>query len=101
MSTWQILVGSVVVVGGGAAIYGLHRLALWLEERGHLYYLHKKPSGSAAGCFVALQRTIEPQAHHVLLVREHVDFDEGEAAGSDRPWSLADPRARPDAGKPA
>ena len=48
----------------------LHRLALWLEERGHLYYLHKKPRSGAAGCFVALQRAIEPQIQHVIHVSQ-------------------------------
>ncbi len=61
----------------------LHRLALWLEARGHLYYLlHKKSSGSAAGAFVAMQRAIEPQSKHVEQVR-HVEHrvEEDEATG--------------------
>jgi hypothetical protein len=88
VSTWKALVGVVVVLGGAAGLYGLHRLALWLEGRGHLYYRHRKPGGGAAGCFVALQRAVEPQAAHVLVVGEHARGDEGEAAGSDRPWRL-------------
>ena len=53
------------IIGGPVVLYGLHRLALRLEARGHLYYLNKKPSGSAAGAFVAMQRVIEPQSQHV------------------------------------
>jgi hypothetical protein len=85
VGTAQVLLWSSAVVGGLAALYGLHRLALRLEDRGYLYYLRKKPSGSAAGCFVALQRAVEPQVQHVLFVRQEAPGDEGESAGSDRP----------------
>ena len=61
--------------------FALHRLALHLEERGHLYYLHKKPRGSGAGCFVALQRAIEPQVQHVIHVTEESRLH-GEEGGS-------------------
>lgn len=69
-------------VGGLAGLYGLHRLALWLEARGHLYYLHKRSRGSAVGAFVAMQRIIEPQSQHVEQARkvEH-RVEDDEAAG--------------------
>ena len=51
-------------------LYGLHRFALWLEEKGHLYYLKKKPEGGGASLFSPLQRAIEPQIEHVLIVKE-------------------------------
>jgi hypothetical protein len=70
------------LIGLPAALYGLHRLALRLEARGHLYYLNKKPRGSAAGAFVALQRAIEPRARHVEQVSlEYHRAEEDEAAG--------------------
>ena len=37
-----------------AALYGLDRLALWLEDRGWLYYRRKKPECSPASCLVAM-----------------------------------------------
>lgn len=83
MSTWNILRWGAIVVAGPAALYGMHRLALWLEDQGYIYYLRKKPGGSAASCFVALQRNIEPQAQYVQQVREEAHFDMGESAGSD------------------
>jgi hypothetical protein len=81
MAAWVVW-----IIGIPATLYSLHRLALWLEERGHLYYLHKKSSGSAAGAFVAMQRAIEPQSQHVEHVR-HVEqrVEEDEAAGSGVP----------------
>lgn len=57
------------VVGGAAGLYGLHRLALWLEDRGQLYYLRKKP-GSIANSAAELQSFLEPQAKYVVRVKE-------------------------------
>ena len=36
--------GWIAAVSALVALYGLHRLALWLEARGWLYYIHKKPA---------------------------------------------------------
>jgi hypothetical protein len=49
-----------------AGLYALHRIGLWMEDRGLIYYLRRKPSGSSLGSFVALQKVIEPRAEHVL-----------------------------------
>jgi hypothetical protein len=70
METWTLLKWCLLAVGAMGALYGLHRLALRLEERGYIYYLHKKSGGSAVGSFVALQRVLEPTAEHVQIVRE-------------------------------
>jgi hypothetical protein len=85
MAVWQLIFWGLICP---VALYGLHRFALRLEERGHLYYLHKKPRGSAAGAFVALQRSIEPQSQHVEQVR-HVEHrvEEDEATGRGEPLS--------------
>jgi hypothetical protein len=70
MDRGYLLLWSLIIVGGPLALYGLHRLCLWLEDRGWLYYKHKKPSSSPASCFVALQQVLEPPIHHVLQVKE-------------------------------
>ncbi len=83
MTLFQALVGLAIVAGGLATLYGVHRLALWLEARGHLFYLNKKPDSSAASSFVALQQFLEPDAKHVHHVREqkrHHSRDEGGGA---------------------
>jgi len=75
-----------------AALYGMHRLALRLEEQGYLYYLHKKPDSSAASSFVALQQAIDPTAEHVFRVQdERRGRGEDEAAG-DPPDARREPR---------
>jgi hypothetical protein len=83
METWTVLQWSFSIAGGIAAIYGLHRLALWMEERGLIYYLHKKPKSSPIGSFVALQKIIEPQAQHVVQV-SRINHEVGEAGASGR-----------------
>ena len=68
MNTWTVILSTILVICGPLVLYGFHRLGLWMEEQGYLYYLHKKPKGSAAGSFVALQKMIEPRAEYVIQV---------------------------------
>jgi hypothetical protein len=70
MDIGRALLWGLVIVGGAAAVHGLHRLCLWLEQRGWLYYKHKKSAGSAAGSLVALQQALEPQTRHVFQIKE-------------------------------
>ncbi len=81
MDTWTVLCWICCIVGGAGGLYALHRLALHLEERGHLYYVNKKPGSSAIGSFVALQRALEPQIQHVIRVADEGHLH-GEEAGS-------------------
>jgi hypothetical protein len=58
-------------LAAGALIYGLHRLALRLERKGHLYYIHSKPSGSALGnAALAVQSILEPDRRYVVEERQ-------------------------------
>jgi hypothetical protein len=70
MDAGPVLLWGLIIAAGAALVYGLHCLCLWLEKHGWLYYKHKKPTSSAASCFVALQQVLEPPAKHVLQVRE-------------------------------
>ena len=81
MDTWAILFWGCCAALAAGALYALHRIALRLEANGHLYYLNKKPSGGVGGCFVALQRAIEPQIEHVIHVSAESRLH-GEAGGS-------------------
>jgi hypothetical protein len=51
----------------------LHYFCLWLERRGLLFYMHRKPSSSAASSFVAMQQVIEPSTRQIATVDEHLD----------------------------
>jgi hypothetical protein len=85
MNSWTVILWTILVICGPLALYGLHRLGLWMEEQGYIYYLHKKPKGSAAGSFVALQKLIEPRAEHVIQVTraDHKLHDEGASGQGD------------------
>jgi hypothetical protein len=97
VDTWTVLYWTGCIAGGVGGLYALHRLALHLEERGHLYYVHRKPKSSGLGSFVALQRALEPQVQHVIRITEesHLHGEEGgsgqgnpdglDASGTERP----------------
>jgi hypothetical protein len=76
MGLWYGLVGLLVLVALVAALFGLDRLCLWLEDRGWLYYRRKRPSSSPLGAWVALQQFLEPTVRHVHEVgQEHREGD--------------------------
>jgi hypothetical protein len=67
-----------------AGLYGLHRLALWLESRGWLYYMHKKASPDSLGnAMLSLQQIVQPGAKHVLEVRREHRVQREDAGGPD------------------
>ena len=70
MNSWTAVLWAVLIGAALPTLYGLHRLCLWLEARGLLYYRHKKPGGSPAGCMTALREVIEPPVRHVLHIKE-------------------------------
>jgi hypothetical protein len=74
-----------VLVAAGI-LYGLHRLALWAEDRGWIYYLRRKPGASSLGnAFLEVQSLIEPEkqqlveAHKAEAVEEDDQGDPPEA----------------------
>jgi hypothetical protein len=64
----------------GVLLYGGHRLALWLEERGAIYYRRKPTTSSLGSAFLEVQSLLEPGARKVVEERQRVDLEE-EAAG--------------------
>ena len=60
-----------------AGLYGFHRLCLYLEARGYMYYWHTKPQGSVPSVLVDLQEIMQPSVRHVIEVRndKHVEND--------------------------
>ncbi|MEX0679486.1 MAG: hypothetical protein WD063_20600 [Pirellulales bacterium] len=75
------------------ALYGLHRLCLRLEERGYLYYWHKKPKAGGTSAFLLLQEFYQPHIAHVIEAEDH----SVERADNDRylPDSLDPMRSKP------
>jgi hypothetical protein len=76
-------------------VYGVHRLCLALEDRGQLYYLHRKSSSSgAARMFSPFQQMIDPPARQVVEAEDHqvknVDADDPteDDGQPKRPWEF-------------
>jgi len=60
-----IVVG--VVAGLVLLIFGVHRLLLFAERRGWVYYKNKRaPAGSGAMAFMELMRIYRPEIEHVI-----------------------------------
>ena len=68
-----------VVVAGIFVLYCLHRLALFAENKGWIYYLHRKPSTSALGnAFLEVHSLIEPEKRELVEARRAEDVEEDE-----------------------
>jgi hypothetical protein len=58
---------AVLVVGG---LCLLHRIALWAEARGWIYYRKQRGgSGSLGNAFLEVQTILEPSKRHILEER--------------------------------
>jgi hypothetical protein len=64
-----------------AILYGLHRLGLWAESRGWIYYWHKKASPRGIGnSALEVQTLLQPASRHMLEARLK-DISDDEVAG--------------------
>src|SRR6516225_3160474 len=88
MESWHWLVWPALAIGAVAALFGLDRLGLWLEDRGWLYYRRKKPTSSPMTAFVAMQQVIEPGVTHVVEVRHHQRSERETAVSKERLLAL-------------
>ena len=67
---------AVVVLG----LWALHRVALWAERRGWIYWTHRKASpGTAATALLELQSLLEPGNKHVVESRLEDHSEENES----------------------
>ena len=65
------------VLAAAAVLYGLHRLALWAEDRGWIYYLRRKPTTSSLGnAFLEVQSLIEPEKKQLAEARKAESVEE-------------------------
>lgn len=64
----------------GVALAVLHRLALWAERRGWIFYKHRKASpGSVANGLLQVQALLEPGVRHVVESRLEDVSEENES----------------------
>lgn len=71
METLYWIIAALIFGGLFPALKGFHLGLLSMEKRGWIYYWHRKPGGSPAGCFTPLQEAFEPQARHVFQAKEN------------------------------
>lgn len=81
---WFLFI-TTALVAVAAAIDCLHRLGLYLERRGLLYYRDKQPTSSAAGCFVAARKFIEPGMRHVIELNKNEEAHKQDAGDPENP----------------
>ncbi len=75
---WWMAAAGLGVVGAG---FGLHRLALWAEARGWIYYrTHRMPPGATGLALMEVAAMLEPGVEHV--VEEQRSRRAGAEAGS-------------------
>ena len=72
MNLWTVVLWSAGILGATIALYGLHRLALYLEREGWIRYIKNPPSADAGAgaAFGELQQIFEPQTKHVYEMKE-------------------------------
>jgi hypothetical protein len=59
------------VVGAVVILYGLHRLALWMEDRGWIFYMKKQASPDAIGnALLTLHEMVKPDMKNVMQVKQ-------------------------------
>jgi len=66
----------------GVALYLLHRLALWAESRGYIYYLNTEPSrGTLGNAFLQSQSLLEP-GKRAMVEAMHEEQAEQDESGA-------------------
>lgn len=71
----------------------LHRLFLYLEHRGWIYYTKQsRPPGMAANAFLHVEALVNPPAEHVIEIRRLADLWKRQETGEGDP-DIAQPGA--------
>jgi hypothetical protein len=66
----SVAMPTLLALAALVAVYGLHRLALWAEARGFVYYRHRRGSSGALGsALLEVQAILEPARRHVVEER--------------------------------
>ncbi len=71
----------VAAVCGAAVLYGLHRLARWMERRGWIYYTKARGGVMIGNALQQLQVPFDPALQHTIEVqveKEREQNDQGD-----------------------
>jgi hypothetical protein len=67
------------LMASAAVVYALHRLALWMEKRGWIYYRTARGRGRLPIAVLEVQSLMDPSKQHVI---EAIQRDDDEQAPS-------------------
>lgn len=81
LATWLAWAAAI-----SAALYGLHRVGLWLDDRGWLYYLRSSRRGRWG---LAIASIFDQEARRILELHEKVQVEEDEDGDPLRPKCAA------------
>ena len=59
----------IVLILTPPALYALHRIALWMEGRGWIYYKTSGSPSTRANAFLSVQQILEADKRHVVEER--------------------------------
>ena len=77
---------TLILVAIAVGLYALHRVTLWMESRGWIYWTRRKPSGSALGnAFLEIQQIVEPSKRHVIEMKQTQRKEEDDAGDQPSP----------------
>lgn len=60
----------LAILGAAAMAYGAHRLLLWMEHRGWVYYRSKGTGSMGASAMFSLNEVFQPAARTAVVERE-------------------------------
>lgn len=59
---WWVLIGLAV----SAVLYGVHRLAIYADGKGWIYYRTKPPAGAGSRAIMRASAVFDPTIEHVI-----------------------------------
>ena len=70
----------LVVVFGVVVVFAVHRLLLWMESRGWIYYRKSSShSGALGNAFMALHSILDPESGRAAEHKLHEEKEESES----------------------
>ncbi len=71
---------ALIAAAVAAGLYGFHRLAVWAERRGWIYYRKRRgSSGTLGSALLEVQSLLEPSKRHVVEERRRDVVDDEES----------------------
>lgn len=75
------LIGLAILAG----FWLLHRLALWMEDRGWIYWTRSRGYGTRAGnAMLEVQELLEPEKRHVIEMKRDLKAEKDDAGDGKR-----------------